>query len=206
MMTDIEVLYPRIMARVQGAPEPAVADAIRIAAQTFCQRTRLWREYDSFKLGNDGFEYVYAPQNAVLFEIDHASMNGRTLHPVSLSWLDENRPNWREEVYNEAAYITQVEEGTIRVVPAASGIVELRAILKPSDDATQLPDFIANNYRTVITDGALAELLTIPGQSFTNPDFAAYHAGRFQRALDELNNNGAQGQQKAAIRTKPHFF
>ena len=205
-MTPLRQFVTLIAPRVPRCPEPTIFQAVRQAVQQFCQRTRLWREHDKFRIGGDGFDYVFAPQGAVLHEIEYAAFNGKPLKPVPLSWLNSNMPMWRDIEGSDAQYITQIERDTIRVVPAASGEVEILAILKPSDDAAEVPDFIANSHRTVIRDGALAELMTIPGQPFFNPDLAAYHASRFERALDVLSSSSVKGQQRAAVRSVPHYF
>lgn len=79
-------------------------------------------------------------------------------------------------------------------------------LLKPSEEAEELPDFLIDLYARVLADGALAEILSIPGQLFTSVDLAVYHAGRFERELDRLASQHVRGQQRAPVRITPQFF
>lgn len=203
-MISLEAFYPRILPRVPAAPVPMVDEAIRQAAIEFCQRTRLWRGDDEFNVAGE-CEVVVTPHGAELFEIESARFNGNPLTPVSLRWLDDEVHRWRELSADLGKWITQVEPDTVRVVPMAPGHLALSLLMVPAQRAERLPDWLYQHHARAITDGALAELLSTPGE-YANPGLAAFHSDRFQRLLDEVFASGTQGQQKAKIRTKPHFF
>lgn len=205
-MKPLEDLLPRIMPRAPRCPEPTALDAIRRAAMEFCQRTRIWRESDSFGVTTAGDNIICVPQGTVLFEIESARIDGRPLEPASLSWLNQQFPLWREETSDLPRFITQVEPDSVQLVPAGTGALDLTLILKPSDDAEYLPDWMIDQHSRVLADGALGEILTIPGQPFFNPQLAGFHAGRFARDLDRLSSAGIRGQQRAPVRTVPDFF
>jgi hypothetical protein len=205
-MTPLKEFHPLILPRVPRCPTPTVNQAIRQAAQRFCERTKLWRETDSFQIGSEGMDYVFAPPGAVLYEIETARFNGQRLQPASIPWLDDNLPNWRELSGSVPRYVTQTEIDTVRVVPADTGQVDLTVILRPSDDAQDLPDFIARSHRTAIRDGALAELMMLPGQPFFNPELAMIHNRKFEAELDRLTMAAVKGQQRAPVRTIANFF
>ncbi|MNZ92974.1 hypothetical protein D3C78_1120230 [compost metagenome] len=92
------------------------------------------------------------------------------------------------------------------IVPKTTGTLKLSTFLRPSEDADQLPDFIAQLYRQVIADGALAEILMLPGQPFTAPDRAQFYSMRFEAKLGELSSRTIKGQQRAPARTRAQFF
>lgn len=205
-MKPLDLLFPRIMPRARNCPAPVAEAGIRAAAIEFCERTRLWRFEDSFETSEASCDVVAVPYGAVLHEIESARFNGSRLEPVSISWLDDEIGRWREMTASAASWITQVEPNTVRVVPAAEGRLDLSLILKPSNDASELPDWMIQSHAKELADGALAEILTIPGQPFYNPDLAIFHANRFRAELDRLFNANIKGQQRAPTRTKPHFF
>jgi len=204
-MKPLDPILKIVLPRANHCPEPIAIDAIRTAAITFCERTKLWRSSDKFKVSN-GCNVVAVPYGAVLHQIESARFDGNPLEPVSLSWLEENYPHWREVEGIGAKYITQVEPGTVRVVPSASGELALTTILKPSNDAEELEDFLIDLYARTLADGALAEILAIPGQMFSNPDLAVYYGNRFERELSWLSSQYVRGQQRAPIRITPQFF
>lgn len=205
-MIELDVFLPKIMPYAPGCPEPTAMAAIITAAQTFCERTRLWRDRDQFSVTPTSCNVMCAPEGANVFEIESARLDGYQLTPISLADLDFKHPNWRQYSQGSGKWITQVEPDTVMVVPATTGTLELSLILRPADDADQLPDFISALYRQCIADGALAEILMLPGQPFYAPDRAQYYAGRFEAKLGELNTRSIRGQQRAPVRTRAQTF
>lgn len=205
-MIELDVFLPKIMPYAPGCPEPTALAAIITAAQTFCERTRLWRDRDQFNVTPASCNVMCAPSGANVFEIESARLNDRALDPISLADLEFKHPTWRQFSESEGRWITQVEPDTVMVIPPATGTLELALILRPADDADQLPDFIGSLYRQCIADGALAEILMLPGQPFYAPDRAQYYAARFESKLGELTTRSIKGQQRAPIRTRAQFM
>lgn len=206
-MKPLEDLLPRILPRVPNCAEPLALQAIRTAAMEFCERSRLWRSQDAFTItADDDYAAVCVPYGAVLFEIESARFAGLPLDPVSISWLDGNIVGWRTKTATAAKWLTQTEPDTVRVVPAAEGELDLSLILKPSDEAEYLPDWMIQSHGRTLADGALAEIMMLPGQPFTNPNLSDYHRNRFDQELAKLTGANIKGQQGAPMRTKPHFF
>lgn len=208
-MKDIDMILPSVMPQVPGCAEPTAIAAIRQAAIEFCEATRAWRARDQFEVTKSSCSIVCAPASAVIFEFESVFFNGRRLEQVSVLELDRDHPNWADdsrEPSGTARYFTQTEHDTIRVVPAATGKVDISLYVRPSEDALQLPDFLVDRYRNVLANGALSRLLLVPGQPFFSPDMAGYYATRFQQSLDRNFNVNIRGQQRARTRTKPHYF
>lgn len=206
-MKPLEQLLPRVLTRATGCPEPVAIDALISAAIEFCERTRLWRDSDEFDVTQAmDCEHVAAPYGAVLYEIESARFDGEPLDPISISELDRKRKHWRTDTGDHARYITQVLPNTVRIYPKVAGTVELSTILKPSFEAKSLPDFMVLNHARTLADGALGEILSIPGQKFTNNELSAYHSGRFEQKLNELTGSNIKGQHRAPTRTVPQFF
>jgi hypothetical protein len=205
-MIELDVFLTKIMPYVPGCPEPTAFAGILKAAQEFCERTRLWRDEDSFTLTPTSCNVVCAPEGADLFEIEHASLDGNPLEPISLADLNRRYPRWRELDSGQGQWITQIEPGSVVVVPTCTGALKLSTFLRPSEEAEQLPDFLARDYRQCIADGALAEILMLPGQSFTDPSRAQFYSLRFEAKLSELTNRSIKGQQRAPTRVRAQFM
>ncbi|MEY9435581.1 phage adaptor protein [Bradyrhizobium elkanii] len=206
-MIDFDAFYPHVMPSAPGCPEPTVINALRQAAQRFCETTRAWRCNDTFDVTMDTCAFVCVPDGAELFEIEAVTFDGRPIDPISVAELDRLMPRWRDQT--EAAqprYYTQLDFDTIRLAPAGEGTVQVWAFLKPSEDADQLPDFLGAKFARAIASGALADILLLPGQPFFNPDLASVHAARFQSVLDRNFNLNLRGQQRAPTRTRAQFL
>lgn len=190
-----------------GCPDTTMYFGIRQAAIEFCERTRLWRYEDDLTSTVAEAEILVAPTGAEIHEIELVLFNGQELEPKSTSWLDENMLGWRAGILSGTPHFyTQTEPNTIRIVPREAGSVDVAVWLKPSQDATELPDWLVDQYREVIAQGALARLLLIPNQAFTNADLGVAFANMFERKLDGMTTKSLAGQQRAPVRTKASFY
>lgn len=204
-MIDLDTFLSRILPYAPGCPEPTAFDNIIKAAQTFCERTRLWRDCDQFNVTPTSCNVVCAPSGADLLEIESARFNGCKLEPISLADLETKFPTWPQMSAGEARWITQTEPGSVLLVPTCTGVLTLSTLLRPSDDAEQLPDFLSQ-YTQVIADGALGDILMLPKQPFSDPQSAQFYAMRFENRINELSNRTIQGQQRAPVRSRGRFF
>lgn len=208
-MTDLEEFLPKVLPLCPGCPEPVAFEHIRNAAIAFCEETKLWRYEDAFELSGEP-EFVCVPAGAVIHDIERVDFNGRRLEPASVLWLDEKYPDWRSDnlwAADEPSYFTQLEPDTIRLVPLpTTGTAKVYLRLKPSEDAEQLPDFIASQHRNLIGWGAVAGILMLPNQSFTDPNRATYYQAKFDQGLGRSSKRQLSGQQRAPIRMKGNFF
>lgn len=205
-MSELDAFLPAILPYAPGCAELAATAALLKAAQTFCERTRLWRYEASLDLVPSTGDLVPVPVGASLFEIESARLDGRSLTPKSLHELNRTRSTWRDEADGQGRWLTQESPGSVRVVPMCSGALSLSLFLRPTDDATSLPDFLLRDYRQCLGDGALAELLMLPAQSFSNPQAAQFYAQRFDNRINELFNRTIQGQQRAPMRARSQFM
>lgn len=206
-MKSLDDFSASIKLYAPGCADPSMYFGIRQAAIEFCERTRLWRYEDEFAVSADDCEGIAAPYGADLHEIEAVFFNGVQLDPASISWLDEHMRGWRTgDLTGLPKYFTQTEPDTIRLVPHEPGKLRLHVWLKPGQEADELPDWMVDQHREAIAHGALARILLIPNQSFTNPELGAAFGGSFQSKLDALSHKGLAGQQRAPMRTRATFF
>lgn len=207
-MTDLEEFLTKVLPFAPGCPEPTAFEHIRNAAIEFCEETKLWRFDDTFEIGDDP-NIVCTPHGAVIHQIERCDFNGERLLPRSIDWLDDQHPDWRSDartMTGQPQWFTQICPDTIQVVPHSVGRVKVWLRLKPSEDADQLPDFIATQHRNMIGWGALASILMLPNQPFSDPNRAVFYQGKFDQALGRKSKLQSTGQQRAPIRTKATFF
>lgn len=205
-MIDLDVFLPKIMPFAPGCPEPTALGKIILAAQAFSERTRLWRDSDQFSVTPTSCNVVCAPAGADVFEIESAWLDDYELTPISLADLEHKHPTWRQYSQGSGKWITQVDMDTVMVVPSTTGTLKLSTILRPSEGAEQLPDFMHKHYSQCIADGALAEILMLPTQPFTDPERAQFFLMRFENKLSELARKSIRGQQRAPVRTRASWF
>lgn len=206
-MKDFADILPHIYQYAPGCAAPTAHFGIRQAAIDFCERTRLWRWEDDFDIPGDEPECITTPFGSVLHEIELVQFDGQDLCPKTVAWMDSNCHGWRAgTLTGQPQYVVQTEPNTLRVVPQQAGHVNLFLWLKPSDEADELPDFIVDQYRKTIAHGALAHILLMPGQPFTNVEMAATFGGLFNGKVNSLMRASSRGQQRGRTRTTAHFM
>lgn len=208
-MKELDEFLPNIRMYAPGVADPTAYFAIRQAAIEFCERTRMWRYEDEFEIVADDFEGLLSPPSSVVHEIEAVWFDGQKLTPKTTNQLDEMVPAWRNgdtKPTGTPSYYTQTEPNTIVLAPFGTGTVKLSLFLKPAQDADEVPDFLADQHRETIAWGALARILLIPNQSFTNAEMGAVFGQSFQSKIDGKSTKGSTGQQRAPVRTKASFF
>lgn len=208
-MKDLDEFLPSIRPYAPGVADPTAYFAIRQASIEFCEKTRMWRYEDEFDITADDFEGLLAPPSSVVHDIEGVWFDGTKLRHVTPNKLDELVSDWRSgdtKPTGVPSYVTQTEPNTIILVPFGTGTVKLSLFLKPAQDAIEVPDFLVDQHRETIAFGALARILMIPNQSFTDPNMGAAFGQAFQSRLDGKKDAGIRGQQRAPTRTKASFF
>ena len=208
-MSSLDSFLPYVRPWAPGVSNPAAFRHIRLAVQEFCERTRLWKYEDSFDVtADDCIGGIFTPNGSMLHDVETVLFNGQELLPIANVDLDRVSPGWREGDASTGLpkFYTQIEQNTLKIVPPMDGTVYLSLRLKPTQDTTDIPDFIASEYAEVIGWGALARLLTIPGQSFSNPEMSTFYAAKFTEKIDRLSTKGTTGQMNAKKRTRARFF
>ncbi|KDR25961.1 hypothetical protein [Caballeronia zhejiangensis] len=206
-MRDLDVFLPKIKPSAVGVSDPAAFDAVRDSIAEFCRRTRLWRFDETFDVSAAESQAISAPYGAMLFDIERVNFNGAKLDPASTQWLDAHINDWRTMAPAGAPkFFTQTQPGTITLVPAAAGTVQVWSTLELSQDADQAPDFIADQHRETIAHGALARLLMLPGKPYSNPNLAQQKQMLYERDIDGLKVKVIRGQQRAPLRTRAQYM
>lgn len=209
-MTPLDEFFPRILRYAPGAAEPAMEDALRESATDFCQRTRCWREVQTFPTVGDEAEIVCVPPDATIFEVDEAWFDNKRLARVAFDAINpQDWPEYRPGVIPpdgiQPIAISQVTPSSVTVVPGARGALRLSLFLKPSPNAMMLPEVLFDQFYSAIADGAAARLLTIPDQTFTDTARAGLLAANYEAAANHNFRFQRRGQQRAAIRTRGSY-
>lgn len=199
-MTALEAFFPFVLPFAPACPDPLAEQCLRIAATEFCQRTRLWRAVDRFATDGQPIDVVVVPAGASLFEIERAWFNDTILEPARFADV------WRPSDTGQPRWITQVVPGTLHLVPPGAGEFRISMILVPDIAADELPDFLFTGFAREIAAGAIAQILMLPGQTWTSPELAAIKRAEFSSAMDRNFAANLKGQQRAAVRTRPGLF
>lgn len=189
----IDLWLGRIELEVQEAPVPLVQQALMDALQMFCQGGKAWRQ-DLDLIDAVAGPNVYTPATpggSRLAGIRRMLFNGNKVVGRGEEWLDDNlQTDWRSQTSTTPEYYYQPQRDQFALVfaPAAAltdGIY-VRAYLKPSLDAEEVPDLLWEEveYRQAIEAGAKATLFRMEGTAWENVKAAESWAEVFQAGME----------------------
>lgn len=211
-MTTFADFLPFVLPYAPSAPDPLAIQYIRQAAIDFCQRTRFWRYVDEFEVAGDTSEIVAAPGQSSLFEIEKAWFRPTAdnrwaeLRKLPYAEIDQSLLDEEANTYTVPNVISQIDYNTVTLVPRVSGTLRISMFLAPSYNANNCPQNLYSNFASTIADGALAEILMIPEQPYTNLQLAAAKSAIFNAECDRNFALNVRGQQRAPARSKSSFM
>lgn len=216
--TPLSAFLHLVLPFAKGAPDPLAEGMLRQAAIEFCEKTRCWRHIVTMPLAASN-RTIVAPNLTTIHEFEEARWNGIELTPVAFTDADVNEMTGKTAI-GSPQFITQIQPGQVSVYPFQTGTLRVSMFLKPRHgqaygvDATDpladaynvVPEFMLSQHGETIAYGALARLLAIPNEPFTNPELAMTFAAIFQQKSGAHMGRNMRGQQRAPIRTKPQWM
>lgn len=198
---------PYVLPSAPGCPDPVAEFNLRIAAQDFCARTRVWRatlpDITTTLVLDIGPYPLGLPEDTELVRIERSTMNGR---PIDVLPADALPTDWRQYPNTIRDCVFTLDRKEIFAVPAyeADRVLSLEVSLKPADTAEELPDALASLYMRDIAAGALERILTLP--AFSNPALAMYHGGKFNDRIAVLAIQVQRGHSSFRPRARARTF
>lgn len=208
--THLKDVLPLVSPSVRTCPQMVQTLHLRQAAIEFCERTRCWRHVASQRLvANDAV--LVTPPYATIHAIETAEIDGTPLVPIAYSDIGANDLL----IEGSPAYVTQVQDDRLTVVPFAEGTLTLSLFLKPrqgrafvsdgltaEDSLDRIPTFLYRQYAHVLAKGALASLLLLPDCEWTDPALAAQNRAEFLDRCAAGTVQSLKGRQRAPLRSK----
>jgi len=176
-MATTDDFLPGILPDVPGCPLPTARFHIHRAVMEFCRESGIWHEdLTPIDLVNDQRDYILPVTDGVMYrQIERVSPRVGDSYPPRLihkteQQLDKERPGWRMWFANLPLYYsTDVKASKVSLTATPRGMTQPTSItvhvsMLPTEDATAIPDFIAEQWREAIETGAKARILGMPSQ------------------------------------------
>ncbi len=196
--------YPDVLVHVPGCPYPLVDHHLRVATIELCQRSkRLKFDMPAFDTVADTPTYPLAPGTKMeTVSIIDAAVAGKPIDPATRSELSTG-DDWSTETGQPTKYLMDGDDETVRLwkMPDAAYTVILTLAIKPAEDATGVEQWFADRYRRTIARGALAELLALPKQPWTDLNMAAIRFEQFEEGVRAAEAQGLKDGTSAPLRT-----
>lgn len=212
MTTDLTKFIPHILPEVFQCPSVTITDAVKQAAIEFCTKSHLWvNTSEATTITEDENVYKFTPPTgAKVITVSVAFISGERVYSKTVEWLDRCVPGWRTLTEAVPRYYFMKEEGNIQLVGTPSVTTDdaltLDAILKPSQDATSVPEFLFEDWVEILSAGALARLQSIPGRVWTDSVRAAQKQKQFRRGINAAKARRWSGGTEGGLSINPLRF
>lgn len=178
---------PLVRTHARSCPDIVAIDYIGRAAEKFCREVHVWQVVLTLDLVADQVDYpLTLPTGANFVYFRGALLND---YPVAVK---------------EVAL-----DGTVTLKDTPSeddeDALAITVALSPDPLSTNIPDFLWKDYRSPIRYLALADLLVIPDQPWTNGEMAGVWLGEAKAAIGEAKRrvNHNYGARELAARMRP---
>ena len=218
-MTPLRDFLPYVLPHAYGCPEPVAEMAIRDACIEFCGRSLLIQTVDTQSTTAGVAEYdVPAPAQQSLCQVMRVTLGASELKRTALDDVRHGaamRAGLDTVVESQSGtpqmyYQTTPTAETVCLwpVPSTTGsnALAIRAAFAPTRTATSVDDALYDDWANEIASGALARLLAMPAQVFTNPKYAQAHEARFAGAIAAASTQARRGRLTGASRVAYRAF
>lgn len=189
MFTSLRKFTPLLEAHCTEADRSLLERTVLLSCIELCQQSYVHSEnlppIDA-ESGRRTYTLVVPPYIDII-TVKRAVFNGVPLIEKSESSLDRIAPGWRNYPAGSPVWWHMPTKREVTVIPApqasAAGAFVLRAVYKPSMEATHVWDGLYQDWNAEIMAGALAKLLRMPGKPWTDLVTAREHEHDFQSGI-----------------------
>lgn len=218
-MKSLGAFLPWVAPHVPGASDPLIEQAVRDACIEFCDATNIVQRVEvQGVLAGEPQYVVSAPQQQRLVAVLQVAYNSNPLKYAPIDTVEHGaalRAGY-DAVVDPARgtpmtyYQTTPGDDAIYLWPVpdteVSDALAVRASFAPTRTATQVEDELFDDWLTEIVSGALARLMIIPAQPFTNPKLALEHERAFRAGVGAANAEARRGTGRGGLFVKPRPF
>jgi hypothetical protein len=199
-----------------GASEPIALQAVRDICIDFCEQTLIWEET---------LDPITAIPNILTYDLD--APPGVQCMLIDSAWFEKDRmevlyddsAKARPEMFNTQFQNADTNPGrptallqnadntfTINRLPAERerGAFTVRGVFKPTRASSGVADIVFQDYAPAIGKGAVAYLMKMPFESFTNPALAqafdVEYANAVHKAKIRANKNLGRANLQVQLR------
>jgi hypothetical protein len=197
--------YPFLIPLVPHVADPVAEHAVRNACIDFCMDTLIWRTpIDPISTQKNEPSYqLDVPTGATLAHVVDLYYDGRRLGKKSISEISGSFSyDWMQREGTPTVF-TMFNPNEVRLVLTPDKSVKdgLTGILAfaPKRNSTQIVDYIFEDYADEIVHGAMARLLMIPNQQWTDMKVGLGYQKQFTSDKANVRAHVNQGQTHAPI-------
>jgi hypothetical protein len=198
----------RMLVHVPACTEPLAIQALLDSAIEFCEKSLALRQYIDPITTVAGVDRYYIEKPArttdVLF-VSKVFLGDELLHP-SLA-LDAISPEQGRSAPSGYYTVSGPDGYQLVFAPIPDGVytVKIEAILAPTRNATVVDSYLFDKWLEPIVYGALARVMSVGGQPFSNQSMAMMYVDRTARLTHNarVNSNFGRVVGSTSVKTRP---
>ena len=210
-LVSYDVIFPLCLVELPGCPAPVVTGAINNAAIRLCNHAQCWQEWQDVALESGESSYdLYAPASAMVTSILSVLYSGTHFRPTTQAILAAGDGGFLDRAGTPASYWIN-ETGGLRLYPIpqaedAGRIAHVQTAFAPTTSATGCDGRIVALYGDVLSSGAKAALMRMPGQSWSNPELSMFYLREFMAGMDRARIDALHDGTNSSARVMPRRF
>lgn len=186
--TDFTPFLARVVAAAPGLPDVAAHSYLRDAAIRFCEASGWLEREQVMPMACGVCDYPVVPADCErVVRVVTVSINCETLSPRRD--ILETGCGFRVEALETPAVTVWVDRDG-----DASDTLRVRYVAAPRHDACKLDARLAEEWGRALVEGALADVLLLPGHAFSDPRLAAVCGQRFDVAILRARTRRLRGR------------
>lgn len=194
------VYVPDVQVFTPGAAPTIIVDAMKRAARDFFTRSLCYRAWlTPFDLTASTTTYTVPglPADTAVARIHELFCNGLVVHEKAHDEFFALDPEWPSLEGEQPLHFTSFAEGAFSIIPEPqstyAGAFNAFVSLKPTIAATGVEQAYIETWRDPIVDGAIAYLLSMRNQTWTEPNEAKMRKASFERGIWEAKAKAEKG-------------
>lgn len=204
-----ESIIPFARTQLPGCSVMMVEQELKRAAEVFFRESLLMRDCVDIWLHPDKAEYPLELGNGLeIAEVMAVTYNGNVITPAIESDLDVKETAWRSKTGDSVSNYLLTAPDTIRFYPipetAQQNAIKVYVAAYPTQAATGIESSLMTRWRDAIVDGALAWLMSMPDQKWSNEKHSVIHLRAFEhkisRGRSEAAKSGTRGGRRVNYR------
>lgn len=203
-MANLSDLRKEVKLHANNCPDITIDYALIRALRTFCRESRYYQAT------------IYIDQTAATTNYNIVPADNSEVHELESVELTSNNklyPLTQEEASRSDGSVTGFyfyPPNVLSIYPQPTTTVvngiEVRAVLIPPENTTTLPDSIYRNFKETIVSGALAYILSMQNEAWSNEKLAAYKNQEFVIGMFNAKGQTMRDFRAGGIKIKTRPF
>lgn len=192
-MSTYADFLPEVRIEAPAAPKQVMLTAIVWACRELCDQSLAWKHTSDPTLLFEGAEEM---------DIDDIPSHSEVSHLIACVVDGNNLILGRDASIALDGLTVQLANPTSRQCTG-----QVTVALRPTRQATEIPDWIVSNYSDIVAHGALYRLQTNPTKEWGNPQAAGFHYDQFRAGVARAKISTVRsGRQTTNLSVRPVRF